>query len=74
MALRKTPQNPAECPHGNILTLWWHGTGPLIQYDKDTGVLIIEDLNPEQKVRWAMNREELLMLGRRCIWAAGRPD
>lgn len=52
----------------NTRTLYWHPTGPLIQYDGD--LLLIEDLNPHVKTQWRMSRAEMLRLGWRCILAA----
>lgn len=50
------------------MTLYWHSTGPLVQYAD--GYLRVEDLNPELKTRWRMSRLEMLALGWRCILAA----
>ena len=50
------------------MTLFWHGTGPLLKYDN--GTLHIEDLNPQIKTQWRMSRGEMFWLGWRCILAA----
>lgn len=50
------------------MTLFWHPTGPLVKYSK--GMLQIEDLNPEVKTQWRMDRVEMLRLGWHCILAA----
>jgi hypothetical protein len=51
--------------------LLWHKTGPLMQYRE--GMLVIEDLNPERKMTWAVTRFELLRLGLQCLRAAFAP-
>jgi hypothetical protein len=50
------------------MTLFWDKTGPLVAYS--AGVLRIEDLNPEQKMKWSMSRWELFKLGLKCIQSA----
>jgi hypothetical protein len=52
------------------MTLFWHKTGPLLKYE--SGILYVEDLNPEIKTRWTMSRGEMFSLGWRCIVAAMR--
>lgn len=49
--------------------LYWHKTGPRMSYDV-TQRLLIEDLNPQVSLRWAMTRWELHKLGWRMIWAS----
>lgn len=53
---------------GAEMTLYWHNAGPLLVYTKDS--LIIEDLNPEQKMHWRIGRWDMFKIGLRCIWAA----
>ncbi len=50
------------------MTIFWHWTGPLLRYE--SGVLTIEDLNPEIKTRWRLTRWELIKIGVRCVLAA----
>lgn len=50
-------------------TLFFHPTGPLVQYAAD-GVLHIADLNPEVKTKWRMSRKEMLKFAWRCARAA----
>jgi hypothetical protein len=52
------------------MTIFWDPAGPLVKYDH--GILAIEDLNPEAKLRWRMSRMEMLRLGWRCVIAAVR--
>jgi hypothetical protein len=49
------------------MTLFWHQSGPLIRYN--SGMLEVEDLNPEVRTKWTMSRMEMLRLGWRCIVA-----
>lgn len=53
------------------MTLFWHGTGPLLKYE--SGMLHVEDLNPEVKTKWRMSRGEMFKLGWRCMLAAIKP-
>lgn len=57
---------PWPLPKGT--TLYWHGTGPLVQYR--SGMLYIENLNPEVRTRWTMTRWQMIRLAWRCIVAA----
>jgi hypothetical protein len=50
------------------MTIFWHKTGPLIYYSN--GGLGIEDLNPEQKMRWRIGRLVLIRIALKCIIAA----
>jgi len=52
------------------MTLFFDPCGPMVKYDH--GVLLIEDLNPDAKLRWRMSKVELLRFGWRCIIAAVR--
>lgn len=52
------------------MTLFFDHSGPMILYAG--GVLRIEDLNPEKRIRWRMSRWEMLWLGLRCVAAAVR--
>jgi hypothetical protein len=52
------------------MTLFRHDTGPLVQYHEQT--LIIEDLNPESRLRWRMSRWEMFKFGVLGIVAAVR--
>jgi hypothetical protein len=52
------------------MTLFWHNTGPLIRYQD--GILHVEDLNPEAKIRFRMSRTELLRLSLKAFLAAIR--
>ena len=52
----------------NKRTIYFHNTGPLIRYDAET--LHIEDLNPQQSMRWRMSRWEMFKIGVRSIVAA----
>jgi hypothetical protein len=47
------------------MTIFWDRTGPLIRYQ--SGVLLIEDLNPHITTRWRMSRFERFMVGLRFI-------
>jgi len=49
------------------MTLFWHSTGPLIDYNG--GVLRVESLNPQTVVRFRMSRGEMFRLGWRCLVA-----
>jgi hypothetical protein len=49
--------------------LFWNKAGPRIAYTAD-GALKIDDLNPEQHMRWTMTRWELHKLGWCMIWAS----
>lgn len=49
------------------MTLYWNHVGPLMRYE--SGLLRIEDLNPDVKTQWRMSRMEMLGLGWRCIVA-----
>ena len=51
-----------------MTTIYWDKTGPLLQY-RD-GVLIIEDLNPQQRLTWRVSTKEMFRVGLRCIMAA----
>ena len=42
----------------------------MVKYE--TGLLYIEDLNPEIKTKWRMSRGEMLRFGWRCLVAAVR--
>lgn len=54
-------------------TIFWHQTGPQIDYTED-GVLHIADLNPEIETCWRMTRIEMIAAGLRFILAgAWRP-
>ena len=46
-------------PTGHVI--FWRPWGPLIRYDD--GVLYIEDLNPETRMRWAISDMELKEIG-----------
>jgi hypothetical protein len=48
--------------------IFMDNTGPLIIYSD--GNLVIEDLNPEVKIKWAMSRKEMLKVGWRFILSA----
>lgn len=50
------------------MPLFWHPTGPLVEYD-EFGTLTIHDLNPEVKLTWRMKRWEMIRFGWRTIWA-----
>jgi hypothetical protein len=39
------------------MTIFWHPTGPLVKYK--SGLLYIENLNPEMKTKWRMSRAEM---------------
>ena len=51
-------------------TLYMHEAGPLIRYLG--GMLIIETLNPETKVKWRMSRLDMVKMGWCCIVAGVR--
>lgn len=57
------------------MTLFWHSAGLKISYHRDAfrEWLAVEDLNPEQKIEFAMTPMELLRLGFKCISAACFP-
>lgn len=42
-------------------------TGPRIRYAN--GVLIVDDLNPENRMAWNMSRWEMFKLGLSCVVA-----
>jgi hypothetical protein len=50
------------------MLLFFDQSGPLMRYQD--GVLDIEDLNPEQIIRWQMSRLEMIRLGWWCLIAA----
>jgi hypothetical protein len=52
------------------MTIFWHETGPLLQYS--SGTLHIADLNPELHTKWQMSRWEMMRVGMRFILAALR--
>jgi hypothetical protein len=52
------------------MTIFWHPTGPLVKYE--SGLLHVQDLNPEVKTKWTMTRGEMLRFGWRCMVAAVR--
>ena len=43
-------------------TIFWTPEGPLLRIDPNY-VLMIEDLNPETKLRWALSRWEVFSIG-----------
>ena len=49
-------------------TLFWHETGPLLNYTD--GTLHIGSLNPDLHASWRMTRMEMLITGWRFIVAA----
>lgn len=53
------------------MTLFFCNSGPLIKYNSDC--LYIEDLNPEQKMRWRVTKWELIVMGFKFIIAGIRP-
>jgi hypothetical protein len=55
-------------------TLYWHGAGLRICYERDFNgeMLYVEDLNPEKAISFRMTPIELLKFGFKCIWAACR--
>lgn len=55
-------------PWPRTTTLFWHPSGPLVNYVGDT--LRISNLNPEKHIQWRMSRIEMLRLGWRCILTA----
>ena len=50
------------------MTLLFMHEGPMLKYRN--GFLDIDDLNPEQHMRWRLSRIEMLRLGVKCLWAA----
>jgi len=44
-----------------MTTIFWAPEGPLIKYDD--GILYIEDLNPEIKLKWVVSSDELRRMG-----------
>ena len=48
--------------------IFWHETGPLVQYDGK--VIRIEDLNPHVETTWRMSRWEMFAFGFRAIVAS----
>jgi len=50
------------------MRIYLHNTGPLIAYDGRD--LQIEDLNPEQKMKWRISRFSLIRIGFACLVAA----
>ena len=51
-----------------MTTIYWHATGPLLDYDGQT--LLIEDLNPHHVMVWRMSRWEMFKIGLRWLWAS----
>ena len=50
------------------MTLYFSNAGPMITYK--TGTLIIEDLNPQNEIKFRMYRKELVKFSLKCLWAA----
>lgn len=50
------------------MTLFWHGTGPEIEYAH--GAFRVLDLNPQNEMQWRMSKAELFKLGWKCLRAA----
>lgn len=53
-------------------TLYWHPTGPMLRYQRDAfgEYLVIDELNPENRIKFAMTPWEMLKFGLKCIAAA----
>ncbi len=53
-------------------TLYWSGPGPMVSYEWDINgeYLVVEDLNPENKIEFRFTPMQLLRLGMKCISAA----
>lgn len=49
----------------------WHPTGPLLAYDS-TGCLIVEDLNPEVRIRFRLEQWEMFKIGLKFLWLSLR--
>ncbi len=56
-------------------TLLFINAGPMITYQRDIAGewLLVQDLNPEMKIRFKLTPFELLKFGFKCIWAAIKP-
>jgi len=54
------------------MTLFFLHEGPMIQWED--GTLIIQDLNPEVKLQWAVSADELIAFGKKCIEAGTTYD
>jgi hypothetical protein len=50
------------------MVLFMDQTGPLLAYRH--GFLDVQDLNPENEMRWRMSRWEIFKLGLSCLTAA----
>jgi hypothetical protein len=58
-----------------MTTLFWLPEGPRIRYERNydadfSDFLIVDDLNPENEIKFWMTPMELMMFGFRCIWAS----
>ncbi len=55
------------------MTICWRVTGFMMKYHHERewqGVLIVEDLNPEQTIVAAVSRWEMFKIGLKCILAS----
>ena len=53
-------------------TIYWHKTGPLVQYID--GALMIDDLNPQVSTKWRMSRWEMIKFAWRSLFVALIPQ
>ena len=53
-----------------VRPLHFDPAGPVMRYEAASETLYIDDLNPEQHMRWKLTRGELLRLGARMILQA----
>lgn len=51
------------------MMLFWCSEGPCVTYERrfDGEVLVVEDLNPENEIRFRMTPWELFKMGINCI-------
>ena len=53
-----------------VRPLHFDPAGPVMRYEAASETLHLDDLNPEQHMRWKLTRGELLRLGARMILQA----
>lgn len=54
----------------NPITLHWNPEGPRIRYWLRRETFDVDDLNPENQIKFQMSRKELFKLGWECIKAS----
>lgn len=58
---------------GGSRVVFFCNAGPMMKYNAFDGVLLMEDLNPQQEMRWGLSRFEAVKLGLSLIKEASRP-